>query len=537
MEQEQSNNQDIKSGSDLELKGKKSIKKPIIISLIIILLVGVISFGLIWYFKDKLAVEKNKNDSASKEIKHLKIATLDGPMNIFFPGDGEIFASAYYYIVNNQLAEGLVSYEDMTKIVPNLATSWKNPDENTWVFNLKKDVKFHTGRTMTADDVVYSINKAKEDEGFDLYSSTISSIKALSKYEVEIKTDKPDAVLLNKLSMLHIIDSKGDTNTASGGTGAYMIKPGTKPSKGKIDLVAFDDYHAGRPMTRQLSFFVVDSEQAAYDAVKSKKANIGGEFAEDMVSKIDKSSDKVRKIGGAFITYLSINTIRPDSPLQKKEVRQAVRLALSLDKLIKDSGIDATSVSQSVTQEIPGYNPNIKVPKQDIEKAKQLLTEAGYPNGFTINFTHTKSGNEAVSKSIINQLAQIGVKIEEVVVSSDDFGEFYDLITGGKTDLAILGYSSDTYDAFDVYDGVFREDGIYSSAQLDKYMEEANTEFDAKKRLKILQDIATFANEETPIIPLFSRNYYWVTDNASYVLPRDISNQALGVYYWKAHLK
>ena len=68
-------------------------------------------------------------------------------------------------------------------------------------------------------------------------------------------------------------------------------------------------------------------------------------------------------------------------------------------------------------------------------------------------------------------------------------------------------------------------------------MGKAESTFDAKKRLKVLQDIATYADEDTPVIPLFSRSYYWVTDNENYVLPRDISNQALGVYYWKAHLK
>lgn len=520
-------------------ENKKSKKKSFVISFIIVLLVAAISFGLIWYFfKDKLAIEKNKNETASKEIKHLTIATLDYPINSFFPDSDATYA--YYYIFNNQLAEGLVAYEDMTKIVPRLATSWENPDENTWVFDLKQGVKFHSGHTMTADDVVYSINRTKQDDmiqNYSIYSGTISSVKALSKYQVEIKTDKPDAVLLNKLSMVHIVDGSGNYNTATGGTGPYIIKPGTKPSDKKLDLVAFDDYHGGRPMTRQLSYFVVDSEDAAIDAVKNGKANIGGEITGEAISRLDKSSEKVKKINGSFVTYLSINTTRPNTPLQKKEVRQAIRLGLDLDKVIKDAKIEATPASQSVTQEIPGYNPSVKVPKQNIEKAKQLLADAGYPNGFTINLTHTKTGNELAAKSIQSQLAAIGVKIEDISLESNDFDAYYSMVTSGQTDLAILGYSSDTYDAYDVYDGVFRQDGIYKSDQLDEYMDKAESTFDAKKRLKILQDIATFANEDTPVIPLFSRTYYWVTDNENYVLPRDIFNQALGVYYWKAHLK
>jgi peptide/nickel transport system substrate-binding protein len=338
--------------------------------------------------------------------------------------------------------------------------------------------------------------------------------------------------------MLHIIDSKGNTNTATGGTGPYMIKPGTTPSEDKADFVAFDDYHGGHPMTRQLSYLIVDSEQEAYDAVKSGKANIGGElFDYKIVSKLDKSSEKVKRISGSFVTYLSINTIKPNSPLQKKEVRQAIRLALDLDKVIKDSKLEATPASQMVTQEIPGYNPDVRVPKQDIEKAKQLLADAGYPNGFTTSLTYTKSGNDLAANSVRDQLAQVGIKLENREMPTNDFEAYYSLITSNQTDLGILGYSSDTYDAFDVYDGVYRQDGIYESTQLDEYMGKAESTFDAKKRLKVLQDIATYADEDTPVIPLFSRSYYWVTDNENYVLPRDISNQALGVYYWKAHLK
>jgi peptide/nickel transport system substrate-binding protein len=528
---------DLLSNNESVQSDKKSRKKLILISFFIVIIIAAISFGVLWWLQHKTSESVAKTET-SKDIPKLTIATLDGPLNIFFPDILNV--NNTFYVINNNVAEGLVAYEDQTKIVPRLATSWTNPDETTWRFKLKKGVTFHTGRTMTADDVVYSINKSKEPGSqslYNVYNNTISSVKSISPYEVEIKTDEPDAVLLNKLSLLFIIDSKGNYNAANGGTGAYIIKPGTTPTEDKVDFVAFDKYHGGKPTTRQLSFMTVDSEKAAIDAVKDGKANIGGDISSDGLPLIDTKSNKVKKIEGNSVTYLNINTVKPNSPLQKKEVRQALRLALNIDKVITSAGLDATPASQMVPSTIPGYNPSLVVAKHDIDKAKQLLTSAGYPNGFTINFTFTDSGNDKVSEEIKNQLAAINVKTDNVKMSATDFDAFYEAIASGKTDIAILGYSSDTYDALDVYEGVYIIDKTYRSDTLDDYMEKARTTFDSKKRLQILKDIAAFADEETIVIPMFIRNYYWLMDKANYNLPRDINNQGLGVFYWKATLQ
>lgn len=250
-----------------------------------------------WWYVSQNSLKNDTKETVAqkKEIKKLTIATVDGPLDSFFPDTGEI--SDYHYIINSQVAEGLVAYENQTDIVPRLASTWTNPDELTWRFNLKKGVKFHTGKTMTADDVVYSINLAKKFEERDIYVGTIDSIKVISPYVVEIKTKEPYAVLLNKLTLVHIVDSKTvpATNTLTGGTGPYIVKPNTTPSENQLDLVAFDDYHGGRPLTRALSFRVVDSEDAAIEAVRSGKTNIGGEITSEGLQKIDKMIQKSKE--------------------------------------------------------------------------------------------------------------------------------------------------------------------------------------------------------------------------------------------------
>jgi peptide/nickel transport system substrate-binding protein len=518
---------------------KRFRKKPIIISILAILIIAAVSFGVLWYLKNT-QTKSTVKDESSKDIKELTIATPDGPLNGFFPETDYIFYDFTFHL-NAQLAEGLVGYEDMTKIVPRLATSWKNPDENTWVFNLKKDVKFHTGRTMTADDVVYSINRTKEDDmvqNYSIYNGTISSVKALSKYEVEIKTDKPDAVLLNKLSMVYIVDGENKANTATGGTGPYIIKPGTKPSEDKLDLVAFDDYHDGRPQVRSLDFRLVESEVEAVKAVRDGKANIAGELTTEGVKGVDKDKIDLRKLSSNAILYVIFNSMNDSSsPLSKKDVRQAIRSALNMDEIIKGAAPDTSPASQIVPQDIPGYNPDVKVSKQDIEKAKQLLTDAGYPNGFKINFTYISAHTDMVN-ILENQLSKVNITLDRVEIPLNDYTIYQNMLEEGKAGLSIIGYSSDTLDALEAYEGLFNQvSKVKGDERLDKYMSQASGEFDAKKRLEILQNLAVYTDEQSLMAPMIQRVYYWVTDNTSYVLPRDMSNSGTGTYYWKAHLK
>lgn len=515
---------------------KKSRKKPIIISVLVIILIAAVSFAALWYLKNS-QTKSTVKDESSKEIKKLTIATPDSAGNLYPTDDFYPFDAVYH--VNNQVAEGLVKYEDMTKVVPNLATSWKNPDENTWVFNLKKDVKFHTGRTMTADDVVYSMNKAKEIEeqaGSEIFSSSLDSAKKLSTYQVEIKTNKPDAAFLNKLPLLYIIDSKGDTDTATGGTGPYKIKPGTTPSEDKLDLVAFDDYHGGRPMTRALSFILADSEEDAVKAVKDGKANIGGELTAEGVKGIDRKLTDVRDLSSTAIFSVSFNSTATSSPLQKKEVRQAIRSAIDIDEIIEKVIPGTTPASQLLTQEIPGYNPKIKVTKHDVEKAKQLLTEAGYPDGFKLNFTYIAAHKDTVDL-LEKQISKIGITFDRVEIPIAEFDKWQDLLSSGKTDLSIIVYSSDTLDGLETYEGLFSTYSKLDSLKMNQYIQEISDEFDAKKRLKIMQETAAYVDEEALIAPILRRSYYWVTDNSSYVLPRDMPNSGTGTYYWKAHLR
>ena len=281
MEREE-NNQEItteRSITDNKEQKSQSFVNKLFIGILVVLLI-ILGGGLGWWYmkQSQPKVSQSTSSAKKKDIAQLTIVSIDKGWNTFFPDSDD--TSELHFSLSNQISEGLVGYDNLTDISPRLAESWTNPNQTTWRFNLKKGVKFHTGRIMTAEDVVYSFEKAQSLESYDLYTSTIASVTEVNPYVVEIKTKKPDAILLNKIGLIRIIDANGKApnNTLTAGTGPYVFKPGTTPRDDRIELVAFDKYHGGRPTTRALTIYAVDTQEQAMKDLHDKKANLAGEL-------------------------------------------------------------------------------------------------------------------------------------------------------------------------------------------------------------------------------------------------------------------
>lgn len=466
----------------------------------------------------------------SKDIDQLNIGVTSADFGKLYP-DVPIINS-YNLLTNAQMFEGLVRYEDKSKIVPLLATDWTNPDDKTWVFNLKQGVKFHDGNTMQADDVKYSIDKIIESKSdfADIFAGTIDSIKVTGNSKIQIKTAAPDPVLLNKLAFLYVIDADlpKDSEPSQAGTGPYQIKSGTKPSPTKVQMVAYDGYHGGSPTTKAVNFSAAKDEKVSIEDYQAGKYDIIGPVPESEAESVASAAEFTTN--EPEVAYFGFNTTK--GPLKKKQVREAIRYAVDAVKLGEARGDTVTPLSQLIPESIPGYNPALPTYEQDITKAKKLLADAGYPDGVTIELTYSDAGK--LPDELTKELKAAGITLK--TNSIKDFGEFIDYFLGGKTEMYYISYASDTLDGVDIYQAAAASSDNYANKSLDKILDEASQTVDPAKRLKLLQDAAVIVDKDLPVLPLSTRDSLWLM-NKDYDITQDMPSSLLSVYFYKTQLK
>lgn len=486
-----------------------------------------------WYAYTKYIKKSSPASSTasqSKDIPLLKIGIQNADYGNPYP---DMSQNDHAFSVNDQMFEGLVRYENKSKIVLDLASGWTNPDDNTWIFTVKKGIKFHDGHILAPSDVKYSLDTmiASNSGLAQAFASTIASVGVLGNNQVKITTKSPDPTLLNKLTFLYIIDAnlpKGDEPSLAG-TGPYEIKPGTKPTNKSYQMVAFNQYHFGRPTTQALTFGNQDNSAGLIRAFNSGQYDIAGTIAPFSTKQAKNAT--VFTANEADSTFIGFNTIA-SSPVQNKLVREAIRYAVSTQGIGKANDEVITPNSQVIPPSIPGYNPAIAPYKQNIEKAKQLLAQAGYPNGLKIRLS-TSSADSQEATELSNELKQAGITLN--IDLHSNFDEFISYFTGGKADMYIIDYASDTLDGVDIYTTTLPA-ANYNNPKVTALLNQANTTINPATRLKLLQEVSSIVDQDVALVPFGSTSSLWVM-NKDYAIQQDTPTGYIPVYFYKVHLR
>lgn len=500
--------------------------------LLTLLVIAILAVGG-WFAYQKFYNKESDSTATvkreSKDIPSLSIGLEEVDYGNLYPDMG---TNEYSFLVNAQIFEGLVRYENRSKIVPALATDWSNPDSKTWVFTINKNIKFHDGNTVTAKDVKYSLDKviASKSDLADTFASTIASVEVIGPDKVKIATTDADPTLLNRLAFLYIIDDElpAGEEPSMAGTGPYYVKPGTKTSHTEVQLAAFDSYHGGKPKTRELSFGSEKSVDALIKAFDDGKYNIIGTVSPERAG-TEKGAYKFVSVE-PDVHFIAFNTVR-EGPLQKKKVREAIRYALDPLAIGRARDNEVTPLSQMIPESIPGYNPAIAPYEQNTEKARKLLKEAGYPDGVTLTFSTSdtdKSTNEFVSEL---KKAGINLKIDQ----HNDFDEFIDYFLSGKPEMYTVDYSSDTLDGLDIFRTTI-SDAYYKNPEFYQTLDKAGATIDPATRLKLLQDAALILDKDIPVVPLSTEDNLWLMDK-DYKITQDMPSSYISVYFYKVQQK
>ena len=405
------------------------------------------------------------------------------------------------------LYDSLTEFDGGSGIKPALASEWLNPEERTWIFRLRKGVRFHDGRLLAADDVVFSLNRARNHPGSGLasYLVEVESVRAVDPATVEIRTRRPFAALLVKLMPIAIVPRDApQTITWPIGTGSY--RPG-RVSADRLDLVPVENGWRKEKGLLPLSFVFEGSSRRRVGKLLAGEAEIAADLSEDAVGPLRGSACCREEIlPGSTVEYLRLSSI--ETPFRDLRVRQAIDLALDRSAYIAGAhhGM-GQALGQLVVPGVFGFAPDLKATQRDLPRARRLLAEAGYPSGFDVVLEY-RSGRRA--DLVAAQLAEAGVRVK---LRETRWTDLHPRLRRGEVGFYLGGVVAQTAEASDLLDGFVhtrdeaRGYGVtnhsrYSNPKADELIEAAAASLVMIRRRELLQEAMRVVMADLPIVPI-----------------------------------
>lgn len=447
-----------------------------------------------------------------------------------------------------QLFDQLAKHDLSGKLVPQVATSWKQLNPTTWEFKLRHDVKFWNGDPLTSADVKFSVEKIKDPaEKSEQIPRviTIASIETPDPYTVRFITAKPDALIPGRPWALSIVDAKywkehGDAYQAEHpmGSGSFIFKHWRKDDELAMD--ANPKYWGGKPQVDHVIFRPIPENGARVAALKTGATdlitNVPVQYALSLTGGRNTQMVSTKSLRVLFIAF---NTMDKGWQ-QNKLVRQAFNYAIDVPSVIKSvlGGRAYELQSGPIPPGFVGYDSKLASYHFDLAKAKQLLAQAGYPAGkglpeVVLNAPVGRyNKDKEVAEAIAGQIQQnLGVK---VTVKTQDWPTYVGFVTQRRlTPMYELGWGNDTYDADDTLTSLLSGAGrlsTYDNPEVTKEILAARFELNAKKRQAMYDDILTKVHEDAPWLFLFqyedlyatSKRIIWQARPDELIYARDI---------------
>lgn len=422
--------------------------------------------------------------------------------------------------VMKQIYNTLVNTNEDMQIVPGLAESWEQKDEKTWVFNLRKGVKFHNGEELKASDVKFTLERMLASDKVNHIVEAIAKVEAPEDYKVVITLKEPFAPILAHLS--HTAASILNEKAVKEAGDNYGQKPvGTGPFKfvawqsgDKIELEAFNEYFEGAPKIKKITFRNVAEGSARTMGLETGEIDIAYDV-EPVDKERVKNNDKLTLVEepSLSVAYIGFNTNK--EPFNKKEVRQAINYAINRDDIIAAvlNGA-AEKAGAPIGPKVFGHNPNIKPYEYNVQKAKELLKQAGLEKGFkTTIWTNDNPVRVQIAQIVQAQLKEIGI---DVKIETLEWGSYLDRTGRGEHDMFILGWVTVTGDAdYGLYalyhssqKGGAGNRSFYENKKVDELLDKAKATNDSKEREKLYHEIQEIVVDDAPVA-----NLYYQTQN------------------------
>jgi peptide/nickel transport system substrate-binding protein len=423
--------------------------------------------------------------------------------------------------------ESLVGQDDSGKLIPELATEWRQVDEKTWQFKLATNHRWHDGTPVTADDVVFTYARALEPARRSPIVSRMGPINGATKidqYTVNVTANEADPLLPVRVRMVPIlpkayIERVGDAEFEAKPIGSGPFKVAFWKAQDRITVERNPEHPKVKPTLERITVRFIPEASARIAGLRSGELDAINQTPTDQVDALRSAGFVVVPFNTGYSWGAWMDSIIEGSPTRDKRVRQAINYAIDKEAIAKVifKGLTIPEQGQVIQQETFGFNPNLKPYPYDPAKAKQLLAQAGYPNGFTIKLDAYLFNAEMsqVYPFIQAQLKEVG--IETQITQYSDSGSNSDRFYGRVARAPITGVSLTNLPALDAdfaltwFSPSQQTGGArrYDNAEFDRLFSASQKEMDPKKREKLLQDAVAVMHEDPPYLFLVQGTIVW----------------------------
>ncbi len=457
--------------------------------------------------------------------------------------------------INQHMYERLVERDPNLKIVPGLAERYEQINATTWRFYLRKGVKFHDGAPFTADDVVFSVERAAHPNSqIAQYARALGKATKIDDNTVEFKMEKVNPVFLDHMDAIFIMNkawavknkverpldfkAKEETYAArnSNGTGAFMLK--SREPDVKTVMVRNPTYwNAANLKTNvtEIVFTPIKSDATRTSALLSGEIDVLHDPAPQDVVKLG-STAGVKVWNGMenriiFFGFdqkndeLLYSDVKGKNPFKDRRVRQAVYQAIDIETikrtLMRGQAFPTGCITPSPIACDMAPDADKRLPF-DIEASKKLLTDAGYPQGFGVSLNCPNNryvNDEELCQAVVAMLSKVNIKVRLV---AEPRATYFPRLEKGDTSFYMLGWGGAITDAQTTLDPIYhsRDEksqkgfynyGRYSDPKLDEIIDAAAVEGDVAKRRNLIRDALMLHNAEVRHVPLHRQVIPWAS--------------------------
>jgi peptide/nickel transport system substrate-binding protein len=475
----------------------------------------------------------------------LRIASAFDPQTM----DPHAIALLYHSRLAFQLHESLVSRDERFKLEPALALSWQQTSPTLWRFRLRPGVTFHDGSSFTADDAVFSLERAMappSQRAFQLKG--VSAVKKVDALTIDILLEAPDAVLPEKLQFIAMMSKawcekhgvlKAQDFNGKQETFAVRNANGTGPMKlerYEPDVRTVLQRHATwwgwadkrHGNVEQVSFVTIKSDATRLAALSSGEVDLVLDPPYQDIQRLKADTrlalQQMPDIGQQYLTFdqardeLQDSDVKGRNPFKDLRVRKAVYHAINvpliIDKVLRGQAVPTGAFLSPL---VDGSPPDLdrRLP-YDPARARLLLGEAGYPNGFSITLDCVNvAWRENVCQAVSAMLTQVGIR---TTLRSSPSNQFFPKLSQGTASFIEYGWTASP-DAWNSLNALFRtydkaglgtfNAGRYSNPKLDWMIDGIRTEPDLTRRRAMVSTVLRVVGDELPYLPLYRRTLTW----------------------------